>query len=218
MQENHNPFWKICCWKSQFEFKHFERFEKTGPGKSWKIRLIRLRKSWIWDQYLQENMNWKFLAILQMGSISFKNKIIPCNFHDQNTTHQNTNVTQAENYFSTFLNHQSNSRSILYMYCVIVTKHGRALFNRYEHTACGKELDRKEAGTWREQPIMKNIISFITSLFRFCFFMVLQDSAIETPQCASCLALCISWLSSKVVQSCSKWFKMGFQKYSRRQH
>ena len=56
----HRPFWK--CWK---------RRGRTIP----KIRLTNSWESWIWDQYLLENMLWAFC---KMGTMSSKKHQMIC--------------------------------------------------------------------------------------------------------------------------------------------
>ena len=38
------------------DFQHFVNFGKDRHREMMKIRLIKLRKAWIWDQYHPENM------------------------------------------------------------------------------------------------------------------------------------------------------------------
>ena len=47
------------------EIEDFDHFRKDGQRKMMKACLIKSRKSWIWDQYLPENMKWKFGKFLK---------------------------------------------------------------------------------------------------------------------------------------------------------
>ena len=65
IQENTNTwktyyFWEISeLWNPLFDISR-----KDGHRQMMKIRLTKSQKSWIWDQYLPENMTWFFQKYL----------------------------------------------------------------------------------------------------------------------------------------------------------
>ena len=50
------------------KIKNVDNFQKDGHRTIMKTRLIKSRKSWIWDQYLPENMRWTFGNFLKPRS------------------------------------------------------------------------------------------------------------------------------------------------------
>ena len=55
------------CFSSKFWISKILSIpEKTGAGKWWRsVYLTKMRKAWIWDQNLPENMKWKFGKLLK---------------------------------------------------------------------------------------------------------------------------------------------------------
>ena len=61
------------------EIHVFDIFREDGHREILPIRLIKSWKSWIWDQYLPENMEWQFGKISKPRKKTTKNK--PRNQH-----------------------------------------------------------------------------------------------------------------------------------------
>ena len=72
-----------------------EKSSITLPDKQPTTRLMNSWSSWMWDQYLPENMKWKFFEIVKMGSMSFKK-------HDMEILHVWFNQSNSNIFISLF--------------------------------------------------------------------------------------------------------------------